>query len=55
MALGRYEDARTHFRAAAAQQGSGIEMLAAANLALVTFEAGDGVAAVREVRQILRK
>jgi hypothetical protein len=30
-------------------------LLAAANLCLVTFEKGDGVVAVREAKQILRR
>eukprot|EP00967_Tisochrysis_lutea_P082568 scaffold114320_cov17-Tisochrysis_lutea.AAC.1 len=55
VALGRYNEARSHFAAAALQRGSGIELLAQANLALVSFEVGNEAAAVREVRQILRK
>jgi len=34
---------------------AGVELLAAANLCLVTFEKGDGVVAVREAKQILRR
>ena len=53
VALGELSAAQQHFQRAA--EDPGLESIAYANLALVSFESGDDEAAIRAARQLLRR
>jgi Flp pilus assembly protein TadD len=53
VALGDLSAAQQHFQQAA--EDPGLESIAYANLALVSFESGDDEAAIRAARQLLRR
>ena len=53
VALGDLQAAQQHFQQAA--EDPGLESIAYANLALVSFESGDDEAAIRAARQLLRR
>lgn len=53
VALGEMAAAQQHFQQAA--EDPGLESIAYANLALVSFESGDNEAAIRVARQLLRR
>lgn len=53
VALGDLQAAQQHFQQAS--EDPGLESIAYANLALVSFESGDDEAAIRAARQLLRR